>query len=607
MSARKLQQEIDKVNKKISEGLAIFDDTYEKLFATELSTQRDKFEADLKKEIKKLQRLRDQVKQWLGDGSIKLDKKVLQDNRSKIEHAMDQFKDLEKLSKIKQFSNEGLELLSKLSGKLKRFGDSNDAKKQEACEYISEVIEKLSAQNEILEGEIHQYATQLKKAKSSNAYSIQASLDEVKEKHDQIDNHLEKLESVLRSLENEILKPDQVDTIKDDLDYIVESNQDEDFIDYDDFYDVLNLEEIEFNAFNKEEQDRKEKEEREEQERLEKEQKEKEQKEQKESEQKEKEKKDKELKEKEEAEKKKQKITTPVVTASTIKKAVVNPSVPPPLAAGSYSSVLKNALNESNNSQNTLTPTSNSTGSTPVVPNVYESGKTIAETVASATATSGTGVNASPISVAANGTNPVESKIPPPGLNGLSRVNTAKSSTASPISVNIPIPQTESIESYESKTFLDNIPRLCQISEHRLNNPLPFKSISNLLQNSLYNCPDSFDAEKPRQYNPKTVHPSSIDYPQEPMLELQSRNIMKKFNDDTLFYCFYYSDGIYNLSRYNAAVELTRRGWVFNKETRQWFQQDNKSDDLKYFDYQETWLIRRKDVKLNEQLIQKFM
>lgn len=605
MSARKLQQEIDKVNKKISEGLAIFDDTYEKLFATELSTQRDKFEADLKKEIKKLQRLRDQVKQWLGDSSIKLDKKVLQENRSKIEHAMDQFKDLEKISKIKQFSNEGLELLSK-SGKIKRFGDSNDVKKQEACEYISDVIEKLSAQNEILEGEIHQYATQLKKAKASNAYSIQTSLDEVKEKHDQIDNHLGKLESVLRSLENEILKPDQVDSIKDDLDYIVESNQDDDFIDYDDFYDILNLEEIEFNAFNKEELDRKEKEEKEEQERLEKEQKEKEQKEkeQKEKEQREKEKKEKELKEKEEAEKKKSKVSTPITQSSTLKKAIVNSNIPPPLPAGSYSSVLKNALNESNTSQS-----GSSTGTTTAqsVPNVYESGKTIAETVANSTASSST-MNASPGPTVANGNNSTEMKAPlPPGLNGLSRVNTAKSSTASPISANIPIPQTESIESYETKTFLDNIPRLSQISEHRLNNPLSFKSISSLLQNSLYNCPDSFDAEKPRQYNPKTVHPSSIDYPQEPMLELQSKNIMKKFNDDTLFYCFYYSDGIYNLSRYNAAVELSNRGWVFNKETCQWFLQDNKSDDLKYFDYQETWLVRRKDIKLNEQIVQRFM
>ena len=69
----------------------------------------------MKKELKKLQRLRDQLKQWLGDSSIKLDKNVLQENRTKIEHAMDQFKELEKLLKIKQFSNEGLELQSQQS------------------------------------------------------------------------------------------------------------------------------------------------------------------------------------------------------------------------------------------------------------------------------------------------------------------------------------------------------------------------------------------------------------------------------------------------------------------------------------------------------------
>lgn len=160
MSARKLQQEFDKVNKKIAEGLAAFDDTKEKMQSCEVPSQRDKLENDLKKELKKLQRSRDQLKIWLGDSSIKLDKSLLQENRTKIEHSMDIFKELEKSSKIKQFSNKGLEL-QRESKKLSRFGDVE--KLQEACDYISGVIEQLNNQNEELDQELDSLGTQLKK------------------------------------------------------------------------------------------------------------------------------------------------------------------------------------------------------------------------------------------------------------------------------------------------------------------------------------------------------------------------------------------------------------------------------------------------------------
>lgn len=46
--------------------------------------QKDKYEQELKKEIKKLQRLRDQMKPWLTGQEIK-DKKQLQDARKTIE------------------------------------------------------------------------------------------------------------------------------------------------------------------------------------------------------------------------------------------------------------------------------------------------------------------------------------------------------------------------------------------------------------------------------------------------------------------------------------------------------------------------------------------
>jgi CCR4-NOT transcription complex subunit 3 len=47
-------------------------------------TQKEKLETDLKTQIKKLQRLRDQIKTWVASNDIK-DKSLLLDNRRLIE------------------------------------------------------------------------------------------------------------------------------------------------------------------------------------------------------------------------------------------------------------------------------------------------------------------------------------------------------------------------------------------------------------------------------------------------------------------------------------------------------------------------------------------
>jgi CCR4-NOT transcription complex subunit 3 len=48
----------------IDEGVEIFEDTMSKVNEANSENQRDKLQDDLKKEIKKLQRLREQVKGW---------------------------------------------------------------------------------------------------------------------------------------------------------------------------------------------------------------------------------------------------------------------------------------------------------------------------------------------------------------------------------------------------------------------------------------------------------------------------------------------------------------------------------------------------------------
>ncbi|ERE61604.1 CCR4-NOT transcription complex subunit 3-like protein, partial [Cricetulus griseus] len=78
------RREIDRCLKKVSEGVEQFEDIWQKLHNAANANQKEKYEADLKKEIKKLQRLRDQIKTWVASNEIK-DKRQLIENRKLIE------------------------------------------------------------------------------------------------------------------------------------------------------------------------------------------------------------------------------------------------------------------------------------------------------------------------------------------------------------------------------------------------------------------------------------------------------------------------------------------------------------------------------------------
>ena len=69
---------------------------------------------DLKKEIKKLQRLRDQIKSWISSAEVK-DKEPLVEARKLIETKMEAFKTCERETKTKTYSKEGLMRADQLS------------------------------------------------------------------------------------------------------------------------------------------------------------------------------------------------------------------------------------------------------------------------------------------------------------------------------------------------------------------------------------------------------------------------------------------------------------------------------------------------------------
>lgn len=84
MAQRKIQQDIDKCFKKVAEGIQAFEGIYEKIQQSTNPSQKEKLEDNLKREIKKLQRQRDQIKTWAAGNDIK-DKKPLMEQRKAIE------------------------------------------------------------------------------------------------------------------------------------------------------------------------------------------------------------------------------------------------------------------------------------------------------------------------------------------------------------------------------------------------------------------------------------------------------------------------------------------------------------------------------------------
>ena len=76
--------EIDRTLKKVSEGVELFEAIHDKMQSSTDQTQKEKLETDLRTQIKKLQRLRDQINTWVANDFIK-DKSYLLENRRLIE------------------------------------------------------------------------------------------------------------------------------------------------------------------------------------------------------------------------------------------------------------------------------------------------------------------------------------------------------------------------------------------------------------------------------------------------------------------------------------------------------------------------------------------
>jgi CCR4-NOT transcription complex subunit 3 len=242
--ARKLQSEVDSTLKKAHEGV----DIWEQELETHLSGANSKENArqfdNLKRDLKKLQKLRELIKGWQTAGELKGQDDKLQEARRRIESCMERFKYTEKEHKVTPFSHAGL-----------KRDDTDPAvvEKIKCADWLNTVVTELETQIEQQEADLEALgpaATGKGKGKSSCG----AVSDKAKALSFQITRHQEyvsKIERVLRLLENDEVTPEEVElALKDSLDYFVEAAYEEGaaFIEDEEIWSSLPLNAIEENV-----------------------------------------------------------------------------------------------------------------------------------------------------------------------------------------------------------------------------------------------------------------------------------------------------------------------------------------------------------------------
>jgi CCR4-NOT transcription complex subunit 3 len=148
---------------------------------------------------------------------------------------MEKFKAVEKEMKTKAFSKEGLQASAKL--------DPTEKAKADSCDFLSEMVADLERQIEAIEAEEEALQATVKKGKKDTSKADR--LSEISRSLERHKFHLGKLELLFRSLENGNVETEQVESIKDTIEYYVKENANPDFMEDETMYDDLNLEEDE--------------------------------------------------------------------------------------------------------------------------------------------------------------------------------------------------------------------------------------------------------------------------------------------------------------------------------------------------------------------------
>ncbi|GMR42118.1 hypothetical protein PMAYCL1PPCAC_12313 [Pristionchus mayeri] len=234
---RKLLAEIEKCFKKIDEGVELFEETMGKMSESNSDNQREKLQDDLKKEIKKLQRLRDQVKNWQNSSDIK-DKDKLTSYRKLIESKMEQFKDVERDHKTKPHSKQGLCAEEKL--------DPKERARHECVEWLNNTIRGLNDENDKFEATLEQLSSGENGRRRGKGKEDPKKVEKEKELKTLMEGvkfHIDKLELTMRLVDNESLDPKDVEeALKEEMEQLFSQiDTDGTLYDCEGIYDELDL------------------------------------------------------------------------------------------------------------------------------------------------------------------------------------------------------------------------------------------------------------------------------------------------------------------------------------------------------------------------------
>ncbi|RCH87279.1 proteinral negative regulator of transcription subunit 5 [Rhizopus azygosporus] len=535
---KKLQAEIDRVLKKVSEGVETFDSIYDKIQSTNNTNQKEKYEQDLKKEIKKLQRLRDQIKTWLSSNDVK-DKSALLENRKLIESEMERFKTVEREMKTKAFSKEGLLQRERL--------DPKEKEKADAVDWITNTVDELSRQIEFAEAEIETMQGTTKRGKKDHAKAERIS--ELEHFIERNRWHTNRLELVLRLLENGQLPAEKVVGIQDDVQYYLECNQEPDFEEDEYIYDDLNLE-AEEALYNVRTEDQ---------------------------------------------------LTPSVEEDKQVKEEE------PPIKPSKTPASIKPASTPQRQNSLPIKPAESPTST----PKYAQAAATVAPTVPATVTTVDENKEkpAEPTKVVSAWAEPI--KIVEQPKQSPQPLPQTQPQQQPQVQLSQPLQQQQQ-QQQSTPGALPKVPKeelplppsLADLAssfeaiKSRTQDP---QYTNRMLESSLQFVPDLIDSERPKVYQPQTPQITPSYYPQQPLAIFENPSLFEKFDMDALFFIFYYQQGTYQ--QYLAARELKKQSWRFHKKYLTWFQRHEEpkviTDDYEqgtyiYFDYENAWCQRKK-------------
>uniref|UniRef100_K3WB52 NOT2/NOT3/NOT5 C-terminal domain-containing protein n=1 Tax=Globisporangium ultimum (strain ATCC 200006 / CBS 805.95 / DAOM BR144) TaxID=431595 RepID=K3WB52_GLOUD len=616
---RKLMSEIDRTLKKVTEGVEVFNDIWDKVYSASAQNQKEKHEADLKKEIKKLQRFRDQIKNWIGNSDVK-DKKPLTDARKLIEQKMEEFKVCEKETKTKAYSKEGLAQMDRL--------DPAEQARQNTRSWIQDCLTQFNEQIEATECDLERLMQS--KGKNKNKSEIEA-LEFTLSRHK---FHILKLEQINRLLDNDALDAKDVDDLKEDIEYYLEANQEPNFMDTygdDDIYEVLDLDSLgaAMQVLLPTEQDIG-------------------------------------LDDLPSDTNPSSSASVPVNTSnssattgranSKTPKKSVSASVitgigrpgavkPIELKTSTSLSATPSRSASSNASLSVVTPSSKNDDSektdeklsksgvrgTPLrgnkngsssTPNSSNAANDLSQVVGNANKVPGGSTTSSmsapsptvsekamerKLSPQTQRTPPPARTPPPTAPPSAPKDRSAGSTPNSTVSSTGASSASGALSSISSllsggnanggalgslmPSALDETPML---SEEQ-------RQIMRMIDESFHFIPESVDSEKANRYVPRNLYPTPASFPTAPLSVFDNATVFEKLDVDTLFFMFYYQQGSYQ--QYLAARELKRRTWGYHKKYKTWFKrheepqvtgEDYEQGTFVYFDYETGWCQRIK-------------